>query len=245
VWKVVEARELVPGDMIRLRIGDIVPADARLMEGDTVQVDQSALTGESLPVEKGSDETVYSGSAIKQGEMEALVYGTGGDTYFGRTASLAGGTQKESHFQKATLKVGDYLIILAAALVALILSVALFRGDLMLDTIQFMLVLTVAAIPVAMPTVLSVTMAVGARILASKKAIVSRLASIKEMAGADVLCSDKTGTLTKNELKLGDPFVAEGADEETLRRAAGLTPRGTIPSYAGISALATASQAPR
>jgi H+-transporting ATPase len=224
-WAVVQSRELVPGDVVRLRIGDVVPADARLLEGDAVQIDQSALTGESLPVERGTDSTVYSSSVVKRGEIDALVYATGGDTYFGRTASLAGQAQKASHFQKAILKVGDYLIILAAALVVIILTVALFRGDPLLATIQFMLVLTVAAIPVAMPTVLSVTMAVGARILAAKEAIVSRLASIEEMAGVDVLCSDKTGTLTKNELTLGDPFVAEGSDESALRQAAGLASR--------------------
>ena len=111
-----------------------------------------------------------------------------------------------SHFQKAVLKIGNYLIILAVALVAVIIGVAIFRGDPILTTLQFALVLTVAAIPVAMPTVLSVTMAVGARLLAKKQAIVSRLVAIEELAGVDVLCADKTGTLTQNKLTLGDPF---------------------------------------
>jgi len=115
-----------------------------------------------------------------------------------------------SHFQRAVLKIGDYLIVLAVVLVVLILTVALFRGDRMTTTLQFALVLTVAAIPVAMPTVLSVTMAVGARRLAAKQAIVSRLAAIEELAGMDVLCSDKTGTLTQNKLTLGEPFCVEG-----------------------------------
>jgi H+-transporting ATPase len=224
-WKAMPSRELVPGDVVRLRIGDVVPADARLMGEDELQIDQSALTGESLPVTRGSDTSVYSGSIVKQGESEALVYATGGETFFGQTARLVGETRTVSHFQKAVLKVGDYLIFLALALVILILSVALFRGDPMLTTIQFMLVLTVAAIPVAMPTVLSVTMAVGARVLAAKQAIVSRLASIEEMAGVDVLCSDKTGTLTKNELTLGDPYTAEGIEESALLMAAGLASR--------------------
>ena len=104
------------------------------------------------------------------------------------------------------LKIGNYLIILAVALVAVIVSVAIVRGDPILTTLQFALVLTVAAIPVAMPTVLSVTMAVGARLLARKEAIVSRLVAIEELAGVDVLCADKTGTLTQNKLTLGDPF---------------------------------------
>jgi H+-transporting ATPase len=205
-WTTPEARELVPGDVIRVRLGDIVPADARLLEGDPIEVDQSALTGESLPATRKPGEAVFSGSIIRQGEIGALVYATGQNTYFGKTAQLVQEAHTVSHFQRAVLKIGDYLIILAVALVAVILMVALFRGDRMLTTLQFALVLTVAAIPVAMPTVLSVTMAVGARLLATKEVIVTRLAAIEELAGVDVLCSDKTGTLTQNKLTLGEPF---------------------------------------
>ena len=163
------ARELVPGDVIRMRLGDIVPADARLLDGDPVEVDQSALTGESLPAERKSGEAVFSGSIIRQGEISALVYATGASTYFGKTAELVQQAHTVSHFQRAVLKIGNYLIILAVVLVALIITVAMFRGDPILTTLQFCLVLTVAAIPVAMPTVLSVTMAVGARLLPRKK----------------------------------------------------------------------------
>ncbi|PKN89498.1 MAG: plasma-membrane proton-efflux P-type ATPase [Deltaproteobacteria bacterium HGW-Deltaproteobacteria-1] len=208
-WVNPEARELVPGDVIRLRLGDIVPADARLLEGDPVEVDQSALTGESLPASRKSGEAVYSGSIIRQGESEALVYATGSGTYFGKTAQLVQEAHTVSHFQKAVLKIGNYLIVLAVVLVAVIIGFAVYRGDALLTTLQFALVLTVAAIPVAMPTVLSVTMAVGARILARKEAIVSRLVAIEELAGVDVLCADKTGTLTQNKLTLGDPFCVD------------------------------------
>ena len=205
-WINPAARELVPGDVIRLRLGDIVPADARLLEGDSVEVDQSALTGESLPATRKSGEAVFSGSIVRQGEIGALVYATGTNTYFGKTAQLVQEAHTVSHFQRAVLKIGNYLIILAVALVLVIIAVAIFRGDPILTTLQFALVLTVAAIPVAMPTVLSVTMAVGARLLAKKEAIVSRLVAIEELAGVDVLCADKTGTLTQNKLTLGDPF---------------------------------------
>ncbi len=205
-WVNPAARELVPGDVIRLRLGDIVPADARLLEGDPVEVDQSALTGESLPATRKSGEAVFSGSIIRRGEIDALVYATGTNTYFGKTAQLVQEAHTVSHFQKAVLKIGNYLIILAVVLVAMIITVAIFRGDPILTTLQFALVLTVAAIPVAMPTVLSVTMAVGARLLAKKKAIVSKLVAIEELAGVDMLCADKTGTLTQNKLTLGDPF---------------------------------------
>jgi len=205
-WITPAARELVPGDVIRLRLGDIVPADTRLLDGDPVEVDQSALTGESLPVEHKSGEAIFSGSIIRRGEISALVYATGTNTYFGKTAQLVQEVHTVSHFQKAVLKIGNYLIILAVALVAVIIAVAIYRGDSIFTTLQFALVLTVAAIPVAMPTVLSVTMAVGARLLARKKAIVSKLVAIEELAGVDVLCADKTGTLTQNKLTLGDPF---------------------------------------
>ena len=220
-WTPHEARELVPGDVIHLRLGDIVPADARLLEGDPIEVDQSALTGESLPVTHQSGDAVFSGSIIRTGEIDALVYATGSSTYFGKTAQLVQETQTTSHFQRAVLKIGNYLIILAVTLVTVIIAVALFRGDRMLTTLQFALVLTVAAIPVAMPTVLSVTMAVGARLLARKKAIVTRLAAIEELAGVDILCSDKTGTLTQNRLTLGDPFSVNGilADQVILNAA--------------------------
>lgn len=142
---------------MRIRIGEIVPADARLLEGDPIEVDQSALTGESLPVERKPREAVYSGSIIKQGEVDALVYAIGQSTYFGKTAHLVETAHTVSHFQRAVLKIGDFLIVIALALVILILGVALFRGDKMLTTLQFALVLTVAAVPVAMPAVLSVT----------------------------------------------------------------------------------------
>ena len=220
-WITPAARELVPGDVIRLRLGDIVPADARLLDGDSVEVDQSALTGESLPATRKPGEAVFSGSIIRQGEIGALVYATGANTYFGKTAQLVQEAHTVSHFQQAVLKIGNYLIILAAALVAVIVTVAIFRGDQILTTLQFALVLTVAAIPVAMPTVLSVTMAVGARLLAKKEAIVSRLVAIEELAGVDVLCADKTGTLTQNKLTLGDPFGVNGipADQVILNAA--------------------------
>jgi H+-transporting ATPase len=224
-WVTPAARELVPGDVIRVRLGDIVPADARLLEGDPVEVDQSALTGESLPAERKSGEAVFSGSIIRQGEIDALVYATGANTYFGKTAQLVQEAHTVSHFQRAVLKIGNYLIMLAVALVAVIVIVATFRGDPILTTLQFALVLTVAAIPVAMPTVLSVTMAVGARLLARKQAIVSRLVAIEELAGVDVLCSDKTGTLTQNKLTLGDPFGVNNVPAEQVILYAALASR--------------------
>jgi H+-transporting ATPase len=224
-WVTPPARELVPGDVIRVRLGDIVPADARLLEGDPVEVDQSALTGESLPATRKSGEAIFSGSIIRQGEIGALVYATGKNTYFGKTAELVQGAKTVSHFQRAVLQIGNYLIILAVVMVSAIVALAIFRGDPILTTLQFALVLTVAAIPVAMPTVLSVTMAVGARLLAKQKAIVTRLVAIEELAGVDVLCADKTGTLTQNKLTLGDPFGVNDVPAAQVVLAAALASR--------------------
>ena len=195
------------------------------MAGDPIEVDQSALTGESLPVARKPEDTVYSGSIVRQGEIDGVVYATGKNTYFGKTAQLVQEAHTVSHFQKAVLKIGDFLIVVAVALVILILTVALFRGDPIMETLQFALVLTVAAVPVALPTVLSVTMAVGARKLSRHQAIVSRLASIEELAGMDVLCSDKTGTLTQNKLTLGEAFLVEGTSREQAVFAAALASR--------------------
>jgi len=215
-WVTPPARELVPGDVIQLKQGDIVPADSRLLDGDPMSVDQSALTGESLPATRKPGDAVYSGSIVRRGQSNSLVYATGAKTYFGKTASLVEKAQTVSHFQKAVLKIGNYLIVLALSLVSLIIGFALYRGDPILTTLEFALVLTVAAIPVAMPTVLSVTMAVGARLLAKQQAVVSRLVAIEELAGVDVLCADKTGTLTEDKLTLGDPFCVQGVTAEQV-----------------------------
>ena len=219
------ARELVPGDAIRLRLGDIVPADARLLEGDEVSVDQSALTGESLPKTSKPGDAIFSGSIIRRGEIGALVYATGGKTYFGKTAELVQSAVTVSHFQKAVLRIGNYLIMLAVAMVAVIIGMGIYRGEPVLTVLQFALVLTVAAIPVAMPTVLSVTMAVGARLLAKKQAIVSKLVAIEELAGVDVLCADKTGTLTQNKLTLGEPFCLDKITADQVILAGALASR--------------------
>jgi H+-transporting ATPase len=224
-WSSVPARQLVPGDILRLRIGDIVPADAKLLSGDPIQVDQSALTGESLPVERAEGDPVFSGSIVKQGEIDAVVYGTGLHTFYGKTAELVQSVQSHSHLQQAIIKIADYLIVIAIALAVIIFGVAIFRGDPVLNVLRFALVLTVAAVPVAMPAVLSVTMALGSRGLAAKKAIVTRLTAIEELAGVDVLCSDKTGTLTQNKLAVGEPYVLGATSPDELMLWAALASR--------------------
>ncbi len=237
-WSTIPARELVPGDIIRLRIGNIIPADARLLDGDPVQVDQSALTGESLPVEHKPGDAVYSGSILKQGEIDALVYATGKGTYYGKTAELVESAVTRSHLQHAVLKIADYLLIVAVALAILIVGVAFHRHDPILVVLQFALVLTIAAVPVAMPAVLSVTMALGAKVLALKQAIVTRLSAIEELAGVDVLCSDKTGTLTQNKLTMGDPFTLDSINPEQVILDAALASRAEDQDTIDLAVLA-------
>jgi len=215
-WKEIDAKTLVPGDMVRLHLGTIVPADVKLVEGDYLSVDQSALTGESLPVDKKPGDVAYSSSITKQGTMTGLVVATGMHSFFGRTAQLVGEAKHVSHFQQAVTRIGKYLIVASLVLVALLVGEELYRSVPIFRLIEFALILTVASIPVAMPAVLSVTMAVGAMALSKMKAIVSRLDSIEEMAGMDVLCSDKTGTLTQNKLTLGEPVCFGGVSREDL-----------------------------
>ncbi len=217
-FRMIPARELVPGDIIKLKIGNIVPADVKLLQGDYLLVDQAALTGESLPVSKKENEVAYANTVVKQGEMLAVVVNTGMNTNFSRVVSLVAkaSLEERSHFQKMVIKIGNYLILMTLALVLLIVMVALFRHESLLEIARFALVMTVAAIPVALPAVLSVTMAVGAINLARRQAIVSRLTAIEELAGVDIFCSDKTGTLTKNEMRVAEPVVLDGFAEREL-----------------------------
>ncbi len=227
-FSAIDAAELVPGDVVRIKLGEVVPADVRFIDGEYISIDQAALTGESLPVSKKIGDEGYSGSIAKKGEMSAVVIGTGNNTFFGRTASLvasAGGGP--SHSQKATAQIGNFLIVTSVILCVVLVGFEVYRDIVqthpwqwadLADIARMVLVLLIASIPVAMPTVMTVTNSLGAQALARKKAIVSRLEAIEELAGVDTLCSDKTGTLTKNELTLGDPilFAAKSADDLIL-----------------------------
>ncbi len=219
----VPARKLVPGDIVIVNIGDVIPADAKLLEDQQLSVDESALTGESLPVGKEDGAPIYSGTTVKQGQARAVVIATGKSTKFARTVELVEQAEKVSHFQKAVMRIGYFLIASATTLVLIVVIVSLFRGDPWLEVVLFAMVLIIAGIPAALPAVLSVTMSVGANRLAQWKAIVSQLSSMEEMAGLEVLCADKTGTLTKNELELQEPVVLKAEDRHDLVLSAALT----------------------
>src|SRR6266436_6582 len=229
-WQTVAAATLVPGDIVKIRLGVIVPADLRLVGGAYASIDQAALTGESLPAAKKVGDEAFSGSVVKEGEMQGVVIATAANTFFGRTAKLVAGAGAVSHAQKAMFEIGNFLIIVAVALALIMVAVQVYQDIVITDDwgledalgiLQFVLVLLVASIPVAMPAVFSITMALGALALSKQKAIVSKLSAIEEMAGVDILCSDKTGTLTKNQLTLGDPilFSAKSAQDCILAAA--------------------------
>ncbi len=221
-WTTVPAEALVPGDLAIVDRGKVVPADGRVVGGEG-ESDESSLTGESLPVGKQVADSLFSGSTITRGNVVMRVLATGSKTVFGRTAELAGAEQQASHFQKAVTAIGKYLIVLALVLVATIVGVELARGKSPGTTFEFALVVAIASIPVALPAVLSVTMAIGARLLAAKDAIVSHLPAVEEMAGVSVLCADKTGTITKNDLAVAEIAPMGGVEEKAVLLDAALT----------------------
>ncbi|KAI4377686.1 hypothetical protein MLD38_015273 [Melastoma candidum] len=217
-WSEQEAAILVPGDIISIKLGDIIPADARLLEGDPLKVDQSALTGESLPVTKNPSDEVFSGSTCKQGEIEAVVIATGVHTFFGKAAHLVDSTNQVGHFQKVLTAIGNFCICsIAVGMLVEIIVMYPIQHRKYRDGINNLLVLLIGGIPIAMPTVLSVTMAIGSHRLSQQGAITKRMTAIEELAGMDVLCSDKTGTLTLNKLSVDKNLIevfAKGVEKD-------------------------------
>src|SRR5208283_1605615 len=230
-WTAIDATELVVGEVTDVTAGEIVPADLLLIGGAYLSIDQAALTGESLPVGKAVGDVAYSGSIAKQGDMQGVVTAIGNNTFFGRTAKLVASAGAKSHSQKAVVQIGDFLILLAAVLAVILVGVNVYRTmvvpghwswDQAGQIAQFVLVLLVASVPVALPAVMSVTLALGALALSKQKAIVSRLSAIDELAGVDILCSDKTGTLTQNKLTLSTPIPFDATKPEEIVMGAAL-----------------------
>ncbi|XP_045794830.1 ATPase 10, plasma membrane-type isoform X1 [Trifolium pratense] len=207
-WQEDDAAILVPGDIISIKLGDIIPADARLLEGDPLKIDQSALTGESLPVTKKTGDEVFSGSTCKHGEIEAVVIATGVHSFFGKAAHLVDSTEVVGHFQKVLTSIGNFCIFsIAIGMILEIIVMFPVEHRSYRDGINNLLVLLIGGIPIAMPTVLSVTLAIGSHRLSQQGAITKRMTAIEEMAGMDVLCSDKTGTLTLNRLSVDQNLI--------------------------------------
>ena len=230
-WVEVPQRDLVPGDRVQLSLGGSVPADCALLDGKVIAVDQAALTGESMPVKMFPGDVAKMGSNVTQGEIDAIVRHTGADTFFGKTASMIQGVKSEGHFQKLLWRITLVLMGFSFVLVTIIFIYMMTRTEnpqsnidqsgRIINAVSKCVVLLIASIPIAMQVVCTSTMALGARRLAQKKAVVTRLGAIEELAGMDMLCSDKTGTLTTGKMEMQEPllFGTQFAKQDILRDA--------------------------
>eukprot|EP00762_Andalucia_godoyi_P006144 ANDGO_00355.mRNA.1 Plasma membrane ATPase 1 len=209
-WDSVNARLLVPGDLIRLKIGEMCPADCQIIRGNQCQIDQSGLTGESRPVKKKVGDMAFGGTCIKAGEIDGIVRATGAQTEFGKTAALIAGVEQTGQFQRVINRIAMGLVAIALVINAIMVTVSLARKEPWGEVVQRSLVLIVASVPIALPMVCTTILAAGSRRLAEHNAVVTRLSAVEELASMTVLCSDKTGTLTLNELQMDDPWICPG-----------------------------------
>ncbi len=241
-WGQVAAEELVPGDFVYLRMGDLAPADIALADG-TLLIDQSMLTGESLPVEAGPGKTAYAGALIKRGEASGEVTATGAGTYFGKTAELVGAARAPSHLQTVIFSIVKALVAMDGALAAAVLAFAIVAGLPMRDALPFVLILMVASVPVALPATFTLATTLGAIELAGRGVLATRLAAIEEAAAMDVLCTDKTGTLTQNRLALAASKAYAPFSETELLTYAALTSDAATQDPIDLAILARAGAA--
>jgi len=215
LWKTMPARELVPGDVVRTRVGDFVPADVKIIDGE-LEVDQSALTGESMGIEKKPSDVLYSGSVVKRGESNGIVISTGVKTYFGRTAELVELAKPKLHMEEVVSSVVRWLLVIVVALVVVVVVVSMFKAINLWDVLPIVLVLLLSAIPVALPAMFTVSMAIGSMELAKKGVLVTRLSASEDAAIMNVLCADKTGTITMNKLSITKVMPLNGFTEEEI-----------------------------
>jgi H+-transporting ATPase len=216
-WQTIQAPNLVRGDVVRVRSGDFVPADAQIVEG-ALQVDQSVLTGESQELTKTNDDALYSGSIVRQGEATAVVVATGVRTYFGRTTQLVESAHPKLHVEEVITRVVKWLFLIVGILVALAISASLVERLQLVDILPLSLVLLMSAVPVALPVMFTVSMAVGSMELARRGVLVTRLSAAEDAANMDVVCADKTGTLTMNRLSLTGALPQPGLAEDDVVR---------------------------
>ncbi|MDG7007340.1 MAG: plasma-membrane proton-efflux P-type ATPase [Nitrososphaerota archaeon] len=215
-WQVLSAKELVPGDIVRVRAGDFVPADVKIIEESEIDVDQSSLTGESMTVGRKVDDVLYSGTIVKRGETNAIVAATGNKTYFGKTTELLQVARPKLHMEEITSNVVRWLLVMVGVLISLVLAASYAEGISILSVIPLALVLVVFAVPVALPAMFTVSMAIGSLELAKKGVLVTRLSASEDAASMDILCADKTGTITMNRLSVVNVIAREGYDENSV-----------------------------
>jgi H+-transporting ATPase len=240
-WQVVPARELVPGDIVRVRPGDIIPADVKLLTGE-LSVDQSALTGESKDADKKAADVLSSGSVVRRGEGNGVVMLTGAQTYFGRTTELVQQARPKLHIEAVVAKVVRWLFVIVGALLAVVIVLALIRGAPLVDMISLMLVLLMSAVPVALPVMFTVSMAIGSKELAKRGVLVTRLSAAEDAATMDVLCVDKTGTITLNQLAVTGVIPLEQATEADVLIAGALASQEANQDPIDLAFLAAAKE---
>ena len=239
-WRIIASRELVPGDVVRLRSGDIIPADLRILSGALV-IDQSALTGESLTVDKSAGDMISSGSIIRQGEGNAVVILTGNRTLFGRTTELVQLAQPKLHIEAVVARLVRWLFMILTVLLGFVTVISLLRGLPMIDILPLMLVLLMSAVPVALPVMFTISMAMGSRELAKLGVLVTRLSAAEDAATMDVLCVDKTGTITTNQLAITGVIPVGTATESEVLRAGVLASQEANQDPVDLAFLSTAN----
>ena len=240
-WQVIPARELVPGDIVRVRPGDIIPADVKLLTG-TLTVDQSALTGESRDADKASGEVLSSGSVVRRGEGNGVVMLTGAKTYFGRTTELVQQARPKLHIEAVVTKVVRWLFVIVGVLLGVVVILPVIRGAALLEMVPLLLVLLMSAVPVALPVMFTVSMAVGSKELAKRGVLVTRLSAAEDAATMDVLCVDKTGTITMNQLAITGVIPLEHATEADVLFAGALASQEANQDPIDLAFLAAAEE---
>jgi H+-transporting ATPase len=238
-WRAVAARELVTGDVIRVRSGDFVPADLQLLDG-ALRIDQSALTGESNEVDKKTNDAVYAGSTVQDGEATGVVVATGARTYFGRTTQLVEGAHPKLHVEEVTSRIVRWLLLIVGSLSVVTLVTALVQGQRLVDVLPIALVLLMSAVPVALPVMFTVSMAVGSVDLGRRGVLITHLSAIEDAANMDVLCADKTGTLTMNKLSFSGAVPQSGSTENDVILAGALASNGANADPIDVAFLAAA-----
>jgi magnesium-transporting ATPase (P-type) len=243
-WQSLPARNLVPGDVVRLRSGDFVPADAQIVDG-ALEVDQSLLTGESQELTKTNDDTLYSGAIVRQGEATAVVVATGVGTHFGRTTQLVESAHPKLHVEGVIARVVRWLFVIVGAAVVVTLGASFAEGLPLVDILPLSLVLLMSAVPVALPVMFTVSMALGSMELARRGVLVTRLSAAEDAASMDVVCADKTGTLTMNRLSLAGALPQPGYTEGDVVRDGALASTEANQDPIDMAFLHAAAQAPR
>ena len=221
VWQIISAEALVQGDVVSLQMGDFAPADIRLLDGK-VLIKQSALTGESLPLKKQEGELIYAGSIINKGEATGQVVATGRQTYYGKTISLLQTSETKSHTKKIIFQIVKRIVAVDVFFVLIIFCYALIINHPLVNLTPFVLILLVASIPIALPTTFTLATILGALYLTKRGVLVTRLSAIEEAATMDILCVDKTGTITQKSLELAELKVFSPYTEEQLLEFAAL-----------------------